>query len=56
MEIWVNKMRFSGTFIPPTTGHLPIALQFKIVHDDYSLSSETRPQPGSGITFMICKA
>jgi nicotinic acid mononucleotide adenylyltransferase len=37
----VNKMRFCGTFVPPTTGHLPIAFEAVILYDDYSLSNET---------------
>jgi hypothetical protein len=45
-----------GTNVPPSTGQLPIAFKSEILYDIHSLSSETRSQPGLGITFMICLA
>jgi hypothetical protein len=53
MEIWVNQLRFCGTFALPTAGHLPIANKAVILYDKHSLTNETRSQPDTGITLAI---
>ncbi|MFZ2097635.1 MAG: hypothetical protein WAV05_13460 [Anaerolineales bacterium] len=50
------KMPICGTTVPPTTGHLPIAIKAVILYDNHSLSNETRSLPGSGNPHLICLA
>jgi hypothetical protein len=52
----LHSFGICGTYVPPTTGHLPIAFEAVILYDNHNLGNETRSLPGSGVLLMICKS